>query len=1159
NSLKRGSIEGIKVDTTTNIAVPHVVKGATIELFNSDNKSVGVTTTDGVGHYSFKDIPFGTYSIKETKAPAGYVLNSTPVTVSITENGQTVTADAIDNTMLKGNLSIKKVDQEDGNVLAGAAFSLEGTNSYGDRIQSNQTTGESGFANFENLPLGTYTLKETGAPTNYQPLGTTWTVNVTEKDNTAVVIVTGDLKTEDGHYIIENDRNKGSIIFTKIGMRANTEESVLAGATFGLYKDLECTKPVTDESGHARTAISNDKGEVVFDQMSFGTYYVKEIGHVTNYDVNTSVYKAVINGDGSFGTLEGTTDNKVLNNRSIGSVTLTKTDQDNGAVLAGATFTITDANGTVVMTQDSNSDGKVQFDHLYLGDQYTITETKAPIGYHLSSDAAANSKTFTLTEATPNINFGSWKNASNVGNITFGKVGEISEDASLTAPLAGVFFTLYTDPECTMISKTAESDGNGNVVFSDNRVGTYYIKETKAPANYRADATIYKAVIDNDGTFKGLYTLSDEATEIKTITNAAIRGSVSLKKADTLTGQALAGVTFGIFKEDAAEPFATAVTDENGMLSFGNLLMNVNYTVKEMATLNNYVLLNRAETFTVTADHTQKDLGTWNNDPTAFSVKKTDINGAPLENAVFGLYDGEVEIARATSNDTGDVTFTHLEKGKTYTVKELEAPEDYFVNPTVFKLTIDQEGIGTLTDNDQTITEVINEDKGSITLNKTAEETQKALSGAVFELKDANGKVVEKTTDENGQIIFTDLPMGTYTIREISAPNGYACSEDITTITLIKGSAQKPSISRTNRLSGFSFNKTVKYMESCSATPDKATALSDAIFGLYSDKNTTHKIAEATSDSFGQVSFTDLSVGTYYVKELSVTGDKIIMNTETYCATIDAYGHFDGLKTLSGDVLATNTVVNDVVRGTIEIKKVDEQHPEETIPDSTYGLYRKVGQNLNRMTGRSALQVTPIAAEEPGEILVATATTDANGVLKFEGILTGVQYTIRELTAPEGSQVSEKPIEITFKEDSKGNVVIESFDDGKGTAEVVDGKIVWYEPPTMAKIYKKDVNGNLLAGAKLRITNADGTPVTGLNDWVSADTDGQLIESILVEGKTYILVELEAPAGYQLAAPITFTMSDRKVGPNENYIQSWDMIDEVVVKPVDPDQPTNPD
>jgi len=386
-------------------------------------------------------------------------------------------------------------------------------------------------------------------------------------------------------------------------------------------------------------------------------------------------------------------------------------------------------------------------------------------------------------------------------------------------------------------------------------------------------------------------------------------------------------------------------------------------------------------------------------------------------------------------------------------------------------------------------------------------------------------------------------------------------SEDVTKVTLSRGANQKVSVSRVNALSQVVFHKRGIITEGCAGDPQHAP-LEGAEYGLYRDPEcATTPVYTAASGNPGdgcRVIFTGVARGTWYVREITAPQNYKLDET-VYKAVVDENGHYDGLTSLDDTKVADNRVVDAAVTTDIVLKKVNEQKPDEVLPGSTYGLFKKVAAAAPAQARAFSFLRTAYAAEENEEWQkIAEATTDQNGTLRFAGVLMGVEYSVRELKAPEGSHVSEKPVNIKFKVDENtGEPVIEAIDLGladptdpdsppTATVDPDTGEIVWLEPSIVTEISKTDVNANLLAGARLRITvkdesgayvpltQADGQPV----EWVSGDQAETFVKLMKI-GKDYRLEEIEAPSGYKLAAPVDFTVTtpEEGVGPGENLTE----------------------
>ena len=215
---------------------------------------------DGKG--TSKSLPYGVYCVQQRTGWAGYDRDETIYEVTISKDGQTVTKDnsghdlTIYNNIWTGKLSILKLDGADNMPLAGAVFTLTGS----DGSESTLTTGEDGTVTFENLVFGvTYIWKETKAPKGY----------LLNEGNTGIWSV----KEHDAEiqYTAKDNRRPGSITVIK----QNTDGQPLFGATFLLeYKDGDTWKPVyhSDSLAKGGTSTSVTDGKLTTDESGTITF-----------------------------------------------------------------------------------------------------------------------------------------------------------------------------------------------------------------------------------------------------------------------------------------------------------------------------------------------------------------------------------------------------------------------------------------------------------------------------------------------------------------------------------------------------------------------------------------------------------------------------------------------------------------------------------------------------------------------------------------------------------------------------------------------------------------------------------------------------------------------------------------------------------------------
>ena len=198
---KRGKVIVNKIDEETGNTVPKA--GFTFELLSSSNKVLQTAATDNTGKATFSNIPFGTYSIRETKAPCPYLLNKQKYNVTITETNsyETVITQKIADKTPTGRVKVAKFDKYDDNKLAGAEFTITSDNAVkrvdgstiytaGQAVDKITTTAD-GSATSKELHIGadgkaTFTVKETKAAPGHIINATPQKFTLTYKDmNTA--------------------------------------------------------------------------------------------------------------------------------------------------------------------------------------------------------------------------------------------------------------------------------------------------------------------------------------------------------------------------------------------------------------------------------------------------------------------------------------------------------------------------------------------------------------------------------------------------------------------------------------------------------------------------------------------------------------------------------------------------------------------------------------------------------------------------------------------------------------------------------------------------------------------------------------------------------------------------------------------------------------
>lgn len=526
-------------------------------------------------------------------------------------------------------------------------------------------------------------------------------------------------------------------------------------------------------------------------------------------------------------------------------------------------------------------------------------------------------------------------------------------------------------------------------------------------------------------------------------------------------------------------------------------------------------------------------------------IKKTgeDSDSSGLGGAGFTLYSDEdcTQVAQSEeitdSNNNYTVTFTGLKPGTDYWYKETTTPNGYIANTTPVKITttpsdqIPDDTRYIVTEMNATVTNK----KTIVKVSKVDVTNDKELPGATIQILDKDGNVVDEWTSTSvpHEIVGLNIEE-TYTLKETVAPSGYQLTTE-TTFTLDKFGNIDSSKTTTNQNSAgvllvedwpqgsVVVNKRGLLNETCTDYANEAVQLKDVEFTLTKKGDSSFSAVTATTNDNGVAVFDKLDAGTYEIKETK-TVDGYNLDTNTYIAEIDIHGNYSGLKDSDGNAIEGNMLTNDLYRTDIEFTKVNLDNSNQKLPGSTYGLFaRRSALGTRRGSLLAGIEGTQniTEANKNDLIEIARATTNSKGLVRFAGVLPGVEYTVKELIAPNGFYVSENPISLTYKVDDNGNVVLASLDTGDSTIKVdVNGNITWLEPEVKVSFLKTDESGKPLAGAKLKVVDKDGKDVMS---WTSKEEAYTVIGTFTC-GETYKLIEVSAPDGYQVAEAVSFTI-----------------------------------
>ena len=349
------------------------------------------------------------------------------------------------------------------------------------------------------------------------------------------------------------------------------------------------------------------------------------------------------------------------------------------------------------------------------------------------------------------------------GSIEIEKVD--SKNSSIK--LAGAVFEVYDSEE--NLKGTIKTNSQGKGSLGNLEYGEYTLVEKIAPLGY---------VLSSD---RITVNVNSEGITYKTITNTKILGKINILKVDSADENIkLPGAVFEV-KDSQGTVVDTITTDENGVGTSKELPYG-SYTVAEVSAPSGYELSEESKNVTIDSNGQIIEL-TFKNSKLlgSIAIEKVDSEDSEikLKGAEFKVLnsDGE-EVGNIVTGEDGKGSLGSLPYGE-YTVIETKAPDGYELSLDLVVVEVNSKAVVY-----KTITNTKILGKINILKVDSADENIK-LPGAVFEVKDSQGTVVDTiTTDENGVGTSKELPYGSYTVAEVSAPSGYELSEESKNVTI---------------------------------------------------------------------------------------------------------------------------------------------------------------------------------------------------------------------------------------------------------------------------------------------------------------------------------------------------------------------------------------
>ena len=1050
---------------------------------DNDKKTVSIVKTG-------TDIPAGTYNIDfkvnvdlNRLKPGMQATNTAGTTVIIRRDAE---------------LNINKTWNGGKEIGSGATFQLK--NSAGTVIASAISTSNDTVTLYikgEYLATGThnYTLHEVVADNSEYSTVSDKTVVITKSSTTGAITIdsidgttcnTGGVASVD--VANEPDSGMGSLTFKKYANNKNSDNNLLKGGEFELYykaPDANVFGHYTDNN--VGNTFTTTDGTIVFENLPYGEYYVKEISAPPGYVLSGSSESEHV-------TLHKTDAHKtvtMVNKTYKGSITIKKLDEV-GNALAGAEFTLYPTNETKAVDESGN----VSFSDLTAG-TYTIQETKVPYGYGGVSGSVR--VTIDENDVVKSINVPenmsvigkeitiNWKNQKVYGSL---KVVKYGKDNAL---LQGAVFELSGNG----ITQTRITDANGEVVFTGLPYGDYTLKETTPPTGYVVSEALSSGVT---------VTIDSTAEKQVSYTNTTQKGKIEIIKKNN-SNENLSGAVFGLYTDSAATyAIKVGTTNNEGKVTFDGLEAGT-YYVKEITAPTGYKLDTTVHTFKVGAGGEDSEVK-WahtkeiSNELKLYKVKlvKKGDDGKLLEGAEFTISGNDITRSK-TTDANGEAVFTDLSYGS-YTVSETKVPAGY-VKAADITVTINDANTSGVYEADQFINgqcEVTNCHTNLVVYKVDDKNGAEFLAGAKFKImsgneyvtasKQADGTYIYTSADEVGTEFVTGdsgsfevdyLPTGSYKLIETGAPEGYIISQTEKAFTIANANE---SVTVGNALirTDLKLTKTDKYGKLLSGVGFEMRTAGGYVKASGSNGAYTFtglgEQSEATkfvTDANGVFTIKDIVMGTYYLDETEtpdglkpIEGIKLDVTAETHNTTI------------------AKSVVNDLLLGGVEFVKKAEGG--EVLPGAMFTLELVYGSDYAQLNG------------------VYYAVSDENGKVAFANIPYGI-YKLSEILAPSGYEVSDEVRYVNI-----GNVAVP--EDITITENAASD---WVNEPISREFTVKKVSahdGSSINGAVFEILDENKVSL-GEEYRLSVLKDGESNQVELPLG-SYYLKEIIAPENYIL-------------------------------------------
>ena len=772
-----------------------------------------------------------------------------------------------------------------------------------------------------------------------------------------------------------------------------------------------------------------------------------------------------------------------------GSLTIRKVDDSNNA-LAGARIEVRRVVTNQVIDTFTSTTSLHVISNLLPG-EYEIRELEAPDGYYI--DNATTS--VVITDSNLNI-------SRTLSNSAF-EVLIRKCDIDTGDPVAGAVLNILDSDGRVVDTVTTEDD---YVSISNIKEGTYRVVEVEAPPGYLLSSEEQEFTVDSNHT-RVTVDFLDELNE------------VLIEKRDASDNNFVSGAVLRLVRVSDNRTIDEWTTDGKAHSVKG--LIPGDYKVIEVEAPNGYTLSNSEVTFNISGTETEAKTVTFYNSNNQITISKVDKDTRePISGARLRITNSSGSVIDTFTTTDSPYTIDRLDSG-TYYVEELVAPDGYVPLSNRESFVVDE--------NTTNIQVVIENEKTRLSLGKVDASSGAYVSGARLRLTDSDDREIETFTTSNAPYVIEGLSYGTYYLEEVEAPSGYIKTDEVVEINFNSSNSSSSVYTISNTTGSLTIRKV-----------DSETG--EAVSGALLEISDGDKVIETFRTTESAHTLSNLSEGTYYVRELEAPNGYIVDNTRYEVTISNDNPNYDLVirnRPITVNLGKIDARTGEYISGaTMRLARLDGiMEPITFVSTNSPYVVKRLTPGIYSLTELEAPagyvgtgSIITFRVLESGEVQTVNIsndittisvnnrvlTVDTNGISDYsyrlettsgevideftttEDVYTSSElalgdYVLKQTGVPEGVIINDNPI--YFSVSNSSNVDI----------------INYVNDFTKVNISKLDIaNSEEVEGAHLVIKDSNGKIV---EEWTSIDTP-YYIEKLPV-GK-YTLTETIAPDDYVL-------------------------------------------